>query len=62
MKALPKKEGKFTDPYARTHAHMRLNESPSQKEGKYGRIDTCIFKVGSLNESPSQKEGKLIFT
>ena len=47
----PKKPVKCTSP--------TLNESPSEKEGKYKRrspIDTCI---ASLNESPSEKEGKL---
>ena len=35
-----------------------LNESPSEKEGKYDDqdLDDDIFK--SLNESPSEKEGK----
>ena len=38
----------------------RLNESPSEKEGKW-----CIFtgfRVGGdgLNESPSEKEGKFL--
>ena len=35
-----------------------LNESPSEKEGKYGahRIENVI--IWALNESPSEKEGK----
>ena len=43
---------------ARVCTPIRLNESPSEKEGK------CIAKRilwprrGSLNESPSEKEGK----
>ena len=34
-----------------------LNESPSEKEGKYDHIYYTRV-VSSLNESPSEKEGK----
>ena len=39
-------------------AATRLNESPSEKEGKSASV--ALEKVGSscLNESPSEKEGK----
>ena len=36
-----------------------LNESPSEKEGKYARILLMwLTSTASLNESPSEKEGK----
>ena len=39
----------------------RLNESPSQKEGKYlAKKLRKYCRCCSLNESPSQKEGKYI--
>ena len=36
----------------------RLNESPSEKEGKCGREDVAHPHGPRLNESPSEKEGK----
>ena len=36
----------------------RLNESPSQKEGKSLTLMVMRFERVGLNESPSQKEGK----
>ena len=39
---------------------LTLNESPSEKEGKFiGGIVAAIFGGTALNESPSEKEGKL---
>ena len=35
-----------------------LNESPSQKEGKWGTGSSQDIHDQTLNESPSQKEGK----
>ena len=35
-----------------------LNESPSQKEGKFRRLAMVATCLRGLNESPSQKEGK----
>ena len=35
-----------------------LNESPSEKEGKYRRLHAHILLRHRLNESPSEKEGK----
>ena len=37
---------------------MRLNESPSEKEGKCRYISSAKGLVVGLNESPSEKEGK----
>ena len=36
----------------------RLNESPSEKEGKYKPRPNPKWKTFRLNESPSEKEGK----
>ena len=36
MKALPKRKGNRPAAYRPARAHARLNESPSEKEGKYG--------------------------
>ena len=36
-----------------------LNESPSEKEGKYQAPPYEPRSIASLNESPSEKEGKL---
>ena len=35
-----------------------LNESPSEKEGKFYRFPFAIVQLSGLNESPSEKEGK----
>ena len=35
-----------------------LNESPSQKEGKFRLFAANLSTTATLNESPSQKEGK----
>ena len=35
-----------------------LNESPSEKEGKYLNRAIRVHKNTRLNESPSEKEGK----
>ena len=37
---------------------MSLNESPSEKEGKYPRQSPSLSVLWRLNESPSEKEGK----
>ena len=39
-----------------------LNESPSEKEGKYQCHDGSSFFLSALNESPSEKEGKFLRT
>ena len=36
-----------------------LNESPSEKEGKFTWTDYTLKRLIPLNESPSEKEGKL---
>ena len=42
-------------------SNISLNESPSEKEGKFGVDVTPLADVTSLNESPSEKEGKFEF-
>ena len=37
-----------------------LNESPSEKEGKFSTFYRVQDKLLSLNESPSEKEGKFV--
>ena len=37
---------------------MALNESPSEKEGKWKPGEHLVGAVNPLNESPSEKEGK----
>ena len=38
--------------------HRPLNESPSEKEGKFATRVAYTVKLLTLNESPSEKEGK----
>ena len=45
-------------PGTRQHL-LRLNESPSKKEGKLLVLGTFCQAGRRLNESPSKKEGKL---
>ena len=37
-----------------------LNESPSEKEGKFIFLALILVRCLCLNESPSEKEGKLL--
>ena len=37
---------------------IALNESPSEKEGKFDLLCTSLRSRRPLNESPSEKEGK----
>ena len=45
-------------PPLRVKPIFRLNESPSQKEGKSQQGVSTHGRRSGLNESPSQKEGK----
>ena len=40
---------------------ITLNESPSEKEGKYYAVTPFARSCSSLNESPSEKEGKCYY-
>ena len=41
-------------------ANLALNESPSEKEGKFPFTPRAGMPLVALNESPSEKEGKFI--
>ena len=43
---------------AMRQSSSRLNESPSEKEGKFYSEAIRRFAQARLNESPSEKEGK----
>ncbi len=58
MKALPKRKGNLAGLLHRHQGFGGLNESPSEKEGKSGRIRAVAAGNAGLNESPSEKEGK----
>ena len=59
MKVPPKRKGNALVTTSITKNPKRLNESPSQKEGKFRDFHThAALAIHSLNESPSQKEGK----
>ena len=58
MKVPPKRkgnQGRLRSPAAHLHP---LNESPSEKEGKYMDSLARTVRENTLNESPSEKEGK----
>ena len=60
MKVPPKRKG--NPAISAACAEVRcLNESPSQKEGKYVWLGGLGGYSSGLNESPSQKEGKSAF-
>ena len=58
MKVPPKRKGNLIAKCEKIAAAIRLNESPSQKEGKSLTLRSASYASWSLNESPSQKEGK----
>ena len=58
MKALPKRKGNTRSVPPQLKLITRLNESPSQKEGKYRLQAFDEDWAAGLNESPSEKEGK----
>ena len=58
MKAPPKRKG---NPKANGDLRTKwgpLNESPSEKEGKWNDVSPAVLPEPALNESPSEKEGK----
>ena len=59
MKVPPKRKGNSGMGCPSCRVYMTLNESPSEKEGKFVRTDPPMaIRESSLNESPSEKEGK----
>ena len=57
MKVPPKRKGN-QGRLLRKFQHRPLNESPSEKEGKYVLQVKLMPCAQTLNESPSEKEGK----
>ena len=57
MKVPPKRKGNQVIPDSDA-LPGRLNESPSEKEGKLALTASPHISRMSLNESPSEKEGK----
>ena len=58
MKVPPKRKGNRDNRAERRGIRTTLNESPSEKEGKFWARLARTAKCISLNESPSEKEGK----
>ena len=58
MKAPPKRKGNLRWLVRACSANLTLNESPSEKEGKFPGNRLPSLKSQGLNESPSEKEGK----
>ena len=57
MKVPPKRKGNsYTKRWKPVFA--ALNESPSEKEGKFHSLNDRRCRNHALNESPSEKEGK----
>ena len=59
MKVPPKRKGNSEDDYQLILDTFCLNESPSEKEGKFCAAEVRQAQGQRLNESPSEKEGKL---
>ena len=57
MKVPPKRKGNLR-PWSGASGYSCLNESPSQKEGKFAHSIPGETINPRLNESPSKKEGK----
>ena len=59
MKVPPKRKGN-PPPVWGWATSCSLNESPSEKEGKWWPAKTVDVLADPLNESPSEKEGKFV--
>ena len=59
MKVPPKRKGNTTTGNGE-YVPIALNESPSEKEGKYHDPTPEQRTRAALNESPSEKEGKFV--
>ena len=60
MKVPPKRKGNGRVRESRRGNLRPLNESPSEKEGKYITSMKKFRESFTLNESPSEKEGKSV--
>ena len=58
MKVPPKRKGNCSVCNPQRRGKICLNESPSEKEGKFRQDVLAVGHVDGLNESPSEKEGK----
>ena len=58
MKVPPKRKGNSVSGRGTPSRPPTLNESPSEKEGKFFEPIENLLKGAALNESPSEKEGK----
>ena len=58
MKVPPKRKGNPRPGFLWRRNLRRLNESPSEKEGKCLCLRLVAMNRRRLNESPSEKEGK----
>ena len=58
MKVPPKRKGNTCPLENHEERENTLNESPSEKEGKFP-LNHPPLTASTLNESPSEKEGKL---
>ena len=58
MKVPPKRKGNLRPSVLCEVSVTCLNESPSEKEGKFSENLNPISILQGLNESPSEKEGK----
>ena len=59
MKVPPKRKGNVDIETVKKRTATSLNESPSEKEGKYVSVQSNVASGWlALNESPSEKEGK----
>ena len=58
MKVPPKRKGNRVQALQEDADLGGLNESPSEKEGKFGSEGAMRQSSSRLNESPSEKEGK----
>ena len=58
MKVPPKRKGNVSGANISGGGFAALNESPSEKEGKWICKAFTTANVQALNESPSEKEGK----
>ena len=60
MKVPPKRKGNFVLDVLDGKKVLPLNESPSEKEGKWLSYSSIRLLLTTLNESPSEKEGKCL--
>ncbi len=60
MKVPPKRKGNLLASKSRALVLMTLNESPSEKEGKYASTDTVTGSPGPSMKVPPKRKGNLM--